>query len=251
MARRIAFLFLLAAIAVAQTAAPEFVAASVKPSAPGAEYGGMRGGPGTTSPGQIAYSAVTLRAVTARAYNVQRIQIVGPPWFDQERYDIVAKVPPNTTLEQFRLMLQKLLADRFKLELHRENRTAVIYEMTVAKTGHKMTVSNAPDSGAAGAGLMESYFNDKIQLQGRRVTMRQLIVRLTDETDRPIIDKTGLTESYDFIIPWAQRHDGTAAEFGDTVYSAVEKYLGLRLVPRKEPVETFVIDRLERVPTEN
>jgi uncharacterized protein (TIGR03435 family) len=250
MTRGVAVLFLLASMLAAQTAPPGFEAASVKPSAPGAEYGGMRGGPGTSSPGQIAYSAVTLHAVAARAYNVQRIQIVGPPWFDQARYDIVAKIPPNTTLPQFRLMPQSLLADRFKLELHHENRTAVIYEMTVAKTGHKMTVSNATDSPAP-AGLMESYFKDKVQLQGRRVTMRQLIVRLTDETDRPIIDKTGLTESYDFIIPWAQRHGGTAAEFGDTVYSAVEKYLGLRLVPRKEPVETLVIDRLERVPTEN
>jgi uncharacterized protein (TIGR03435 family) len=83
-------------------------------------------------------------------------------------------------------MLQCLLADRFTLELHHENRTAVIYEQTVAKTGQKMTVSKATDSPAP-AGLMESYFKDKVQSQGRRVTMRQLIVRLTEETDRPII----------------------------------------------------------------
>jgi uncharacterized protein (TIGR03435 family) len=56
----------------------------------------MRGGPGTNSPGQIVYSSTTLRAVMATAYGVQRTQIAGPPWFDQERFDITAKIPPST-----------------------------------------------------------------------------------------------------------------------------------------------------------
>src|ERR1017187_1670035 len=94
MVRRIApaVLFLLPPIVAAQTPPPEFEVASVKPAPPGSPYGGMRGGPGTSSPGQIIYSSTTLRAVTARAYGVQRFQIVGPPWFDQERFDIVAKI---------------------------------------------------------------------------------------------------------------------------------------------------------------
>jgi uncharacterized protein (TIGR03435 family) len=132
-----AALLLLAPRAGAQTAlpeaGPEFEAASVKPVPPGSPYGGMRGGPGTSSPGQIVYSATTLRAVTATAYGVQRSQIAGPPWFDENRFDIAAKIPPNTTTAQFRIMLRKLLVDRFRLELHRENRTATIYEMTIAK----------------------------------------------------------------------------------------------------------------------
>src|SRR4051794_29216597 len=71
----------------------EFEAASVKPAPKGAEYRGMRGGPGTASPGQIDYAAATLRAIVARAYGVQRFQIAGPGWFDNEKFDIVAKVP--------------------------------------------------------------------------------------------------------------------------------------------------------------
>jgi uncharacterized protein (TIGR03435 family) len=85
-------LLLLAPLAVAQTAPgelPEFEAASVKPVPLGTPYGGMRGGPGTGSPGQLHYEATTLRGVVARAYGVQRFQIVGPTWFDDERFDIV------------------------------------------------------------------------------------------------------------------------------------------------------------------
>jgi uncharacterized protein (TIGR03435 family) len=111
---------------------------------------------------------------------------------------------------------------------------------------------------------MEAYSEGKLVLLGQRVTIRQIIVRLTQETDRPIIDKTGLTERYDFTMPWTPRNEAATGEpplgdgagtvvldVGDTVYSALERYLGLSLVPRKEPVEMLVIDRLERVPTAN
>jgi uncharacterized protein (TIGR03435 family) len=271
-----AVLFLLPSIVAAQTPPPEFEVASVKPAPPGTPYGGMRGGPGTSSPGQIVYSSTTLRAVTAKAYGVQRFQIVGPPWFDQQRFDITAKIPPSTTMQQFQLMLQKLLADRFKLELHRENRTASVYDMTIAKTGLKMKESPAleapapasgvfPPTAPVGSGLMEMYFEGKAQVRGQRVTMRQFIVWLTQETDLPIVDKTGLTERYDFTMPWTPGNEAATGEaspgagagalvfgdVGDTIYSALEKYLGLKLVSRKGPVEMLVIDRLERTPTEN
>lgn len=251
--------------------APEFDAASVKPAPPGTEYGGMRGGPGTSSPRQIEYMATTLRAVTARAYGVQRFQVVGPPWFDEERFDIVAKVPLGSTAPQLLLMLQKLLADRFKLALHKENRTSVTYEMTVAKTGLKMQTSAAPQtpdappagvppSAPAYSGLMMRYSGEKVEVYGQRVTMRQLIVWATEQADRPIVDKTGLTGTYDFVMPWTPQSRGADkveeggpadVQVGDTLNSALEKHLGLRLVPRKEPVEMLIIDHLERVPTEN
>jgi uncharacterized protein (TIGR03435 family) len=277
MARRIAsaVLFLLAPIVAAQTAVPEFEVASIRPVPPGTPYGGMRGGPGTSNPGQIVYESTTLRAVTARAYGVQRFQVIGPPWIDQERFDITAKVPPNTTTQQFQLMHQRLLADRFKLELHRENRTATAYEMTIAKAGLKMKESPAqetplpapgafPPSAPVGSGLMVNDSEGKIELRGERVTMRQIIVWLTDQTDRPIVDKTGLTGRYDFTMLWTPGNEAATSDaspgagtgivygdVGDTVYSALEKYLGLKLVSRKNQVEMLVIDHLERVPTEN
>src|SRR3954447_2817569 len=99
-----ALILLMPSFAAAQTvptSAPEFEAASVKPVPLGTPYGGMMGGPGSSSPGQIHYDATTLRAVISRAYGVQRFQVVGPKWFDDERFDIVAKIPPGTTMPQF------------------------------------------------------------------------------------------------------------------------------------------------------
>lgn len=256
------FALAMALAAAGQTAPPEFVAASVKPSPPGAEYGGMRGGPGTSSPGQIEYSATTLRAVTSRAYGLQRFQIVGPAWFDQQRYDIVAKIPPGTTAPQFQLMLQGLLADRFRMQCHKENRTASISELTVAKSGLKMRESSPqnvgpPEPGATappvGARWTQGFSDGKIEVMANRVSMRQIIVWLSDQTGREIVDKTGLTGTYDVAISWT-RQGGTGPDdisVGNTIESALEKYLGLKLVSRKEPVEMLVIDRLERMPTEN
>src|SRR5690349_9630749 len=97
---------------------PTFEAASVKPAE--AQPGGtmrvmMSGGPGTPNPGQLTYTNVTLKNVIQNAYNVKGYQINGPKWLDSERFDIVAKVPHGASKEDFRVMLQNLLAERFKM----------------------------------------------------------------------------------------------------------------------------------------
>ena len=198
-------------LAASQTAprSPEFEADSVKPVPAGKEYGGMRGGPGTSSPGQVHYDATTLRAVIARAYSVQRFQIAGPKWFDDERFDIVAKIAPGTTMAQFQLMLQKLLADRFHLELHKENRTLSAYEMTVAKSGLKMppvplpATPRVPSASPAQITAMSwTMAGERIQVHGHAATIRQILVWLSEQTGREIVDKTGLTEAYDFELSW-------------------------------------------------
>ena len=81
---------------------------------------GSRGGPGTPDPGRYTTSNMTLKGLLVSAYDVKAYQITGPAWIETERYDIVAKVPAGATKEQFRVMLQNLLAERFKIELHRE-----------------------------------------------------------------------------------------------------------------------------------
>src|SRR5215467_12639679 len=87
--------------AIAQTPAPAFDAVAIRPSAPDAQSGGSGGGPGTNQPGRVILNATTLRAVIARAWSVQRFQIVGPPWFDDQRYDIQATVPRGATPQDF------------------------------------------------------------------------------------------------------------------------------------------------------
>src|SRR4051812_689501 len=102
---------------------PIFEAASVRPAQTDARArSSMRGGPGTSDPGQITYTNVMLMSVLLRAYDVKTYQVTGPDWLSSRRYDITAKIPPGATKEQFNRMLQGLLVDRFHLALHHETR---------------------------------------------------------------------------------------------------------------------------------
>ena len=147
--------------AIAQTgeASPTFEAASVKPSAPmtgNRLMVRMQGGPGTPDPGQITYTNVALKNLIMTAYNVKGYQVSGPGWLESERFDIMAKIPKGATKEQFQLMLQDLLAERFKLKLHRDSKDLPIYALVVGKNGVKMRVSPvdepAPGQDMAGRG---------------------------------------------------------------------------------------------------
>src|SRR5579863_1927775 len=107
----------------ATDASPSFVVATVKPGVPGADGrfpSSIRGGVGSRDPGQITYTGMSLKFLLVTAYAVQDYQIAGPAWLDTEHFDIAAKIPLGTTKEQFNLMLQSLLAERFHLALHRE-----------------------------------------------------------------------------------------------------------------------------------
>ena len=133
------------AFAIATVArAQEFEAASVKPSPPptqGMIRIGQRGGPGSPDPERINYTNTSLKDVLATAYDLKRTQIFGPDWLDSERFDITATMAPGTTKAQFGVMLQKLLADRFKLTVHREKKELPAFVLTVSKKGLKMKES--------------------------------------------------------------------------------------------------------------
>jgi uncharacterized protein (TIGR03435 family) len=126
-----------------------FEVASIKPAAPqspGMFRIGTYGGPGTPDPGQARFENVTQRMLLTQAYDVHEYQISGPAWLDSERYDIVAKVPKGANREQFRLMLQDLLANRFHLTLHHETKDLPRYELVVAKGGPKMKEAAPPSA---------------------------------------------------------------------------------------------------------
>ena len=134
---------------------PAFEVASIKPSEPPAAMGPRRigavGGPGTEDPGRVTYFGATLRMLLMNAYDVKRFQISGSAALDSERYDIVAKVPKDSSKEQVRLMLQNLLEERFKLVLHRETKELPAYELLVAKGGPKFKESAPPPESADAA----------------------------------------------------------------------------------------------------
>jgi uncharacterized protein (TIGR03435 family) len=266
----------LAPLAGAQT----FDAASVKPAAPQSRFA-MRGGPGTSDPGRITYSNVTLKALLTKAYGVERYQIAGPSWLEDARYDIVAKVPPGATRERLQQMLQALLAERFGLAEHRESKELPIYALVAAKNGPKLKVSETePETGLTEGPELNSVslakdglpvippgykghiigmkVAGKTMLRAKGASLKDFANLLTGELDRPVFDYTGLTEKYDFGIAWSTDeaiakalNQPSALEPGLDVFAALQAQLGLKLEPRKASVEMVVVDRVEREPTAN
>jgi uncharacterized protein (TIGR03435 family) len=142
-----------AAFAQTTGATPSFEVASIKPAAPpSATMGpgggnrmvfrtGSSGGPGSSDPGQINYFSMSMKSLLVSAYGVKSYQISGPSWLDTERFDIVAKIPKGATKDDLKLMLQNLLAERFKLTLHHEKKDLPMYALVVGKGGPKMKES--------------------------------------------------------------------------------------------------------------
>lgn len=208
---------------------PEFEVATIKPSPPqpmGRMFMGTRGGPGTDDPGRFTCTNCSLTVLLTAAYDVQRFQISGPPTLESERFEVVAKVPGGATKEQFRLMLQSLLADRFKLKLHHETKDLPLYELVVAKGGPKLKESAPPSEAPAdsrqpappgqmrtdkdgypvlppGRGPIMAITPGHARLRGDQETMEQFARRLSNMVARPVKDATGLTGKYDFELSFA------------------------------------------------
>jgi uncharacterized protein (TIGR03435 family) len=191
----------------------------------------MGGGPGSNDPGRINYENVTVMNVLTQAFNVRDYQISGPSWIDSERYDITAKVPQGATKEEFRVMLQNLLKDRFGMAFHMDQKELSAYALVVAKGGHRLTKAaeapaDAPDPGAPpppppppgrmGAGPKDKYgFPDappgrggnmmimmpgKAKVVSNNTTIARFAEMLSNQVGRPVVDKTELTGKYDITL---------------------------------------------------
>lgn len=281
-------LFFGGALAFAQ--AQQFEAASLKPSMRYVSRGRViDGGPGTSDPTQITYHNLSLEHLIARAYDVRVYQLSAPSWMAEERFDIVAKVPAGATVEDVRVMLENLLAERFRLKLHREPRPTDVYALSIGEHGPKMKAYEAqlpagiveaasarytldkegfavvPDGYASG--VMFSKDGDT-RITITRQPIGKLCDFLSNVLQRPVIDQTGLTGRYDVRLSFAndQRpgpegpvsHDGdrapvvpVAPDPAPSVFGAVQKQLGLKLVLKKLPVELLVVDYAEKTPIEN
>jgi len=140
-------------------------------------------------------------------------------------------------------MLQNLLADRFKLAIHREMRDSSVYALVVAKGGPKFKeAAEGKFSARIGRGHLEIHHAD-MALFARNIP--------TDAVDRPIVDMTGLQGTFDFTLDWTQ--DTGKPGLGDgspSIFTAVQEQLGLKLEARRMPIEYVVIDHIER-PSEN
>jgi uncharacterized protein (TIGR03435 family) len=244
--------------ASAQETRPEFEVASVKPSNPTDPVFGMRIPPGGD---RFSITNATLEMLIGFAYRLPNPQISGgPKWVDSESFTIEAKVdsatrlsPGNAGFGQVMLMLQSLLADRFKLSMHKETRSEAVYELSVAKRGAKLKKAEADDKlgRRIGRGLVAGT-----------MPLPVLAVSLSQSLDRPVVDKTGLAGNYSFTLTYTPEV-GQGARFGPpapddsptdagapSIFTALREQLGLELKSAREPVEVLVIDHVER-PSEN
>ncbi len=235
---------------------PSFEVASVKPDSSASGNSGVR-----FTPGRLNAENASLRFLITWAYNVRAFQLSGGPgWIDSAKYDIDAKVEGNASPAQIRLMLQTLLEERFKLTLRREMKEHALYELVVAKTGLKLKASGADCAALAredpGGGQRRSqcgaWSSNDTQLNGTKISMAQFVEGLSNFLDLPVIDKTGFAQNFDVHLEWTSDDRGAAPAGppgdapGPGIFTAVQEQLGLKLQSAKGPVETLVIDHVEK-----
>ena len=236
-------------------ATPEFAVATIKPSRPEAP----RGGYGIRAQ-VVTTTNVTVSWMIKLAYNVHADQISGAPsWVDAERYDTVGRsdTPGEPSRDQMKLMIKKLLIDRFQLKFHTEKKELPVYAMVVAKGGPKLTVSAGDPNAFPGIGFGREP--GVLSLMGRNTGLNGVANGLQSNVlDRPVVDRTGLTGRYDFQLRFTP--DPTqSATFGGLepaksadldlppdIFTAFEQQLGLKLQTTKAVVDVMVIDRIER-----
>jgi uncharacterized protein (TIGR03435 family) len=201
----------------------EFEAASVKPVDGAATYMFCRGGPGTSDPGLFRCENWSLANLIVRAYLLGPNQLSAPDWTGGALFNIDAKISPGATGEQFCVMLQNLLADRFKLAVHHETREAREYKLVTGSDGPKFKpaakqkaeangdpAQEVPAPNAlgvdkegypiAGPGQTVSRFDGRTRMYEPRMTMQGLAARLSSYLHATVTDATGLNGEYEISI---------------------------------------------------
>ena len=210
-----------------------------------------------TPGGIFSTKGFTLNDLIGFAYDVDNRQIVdGPKWSDSDRYDVLGKMEATSSPspDNAKRMLQTLLAERFQLKIHREPRDMPVYVMTVAKNGVKMKPSTQGDDGAGGSMPIQGA-----KIPGRDTTVQFLATGLQKLVlDRPVLDETGLTGGFDFILSWrpdpSQFHgmgDKVKSDPNDPdLFTAMQEQLGLKLTAQKGVAPVIVVDHADK-PSDN
>lgn len=271
------------------TTPPSFEVASVKPDQSGTPQRFFR----LADPSRITITNMPVKDLIEFAYHVQPFQVSGGPgWINSQGYDIEAKVddsvvaqlqklPPEERADQFRLMLQSLLTERFKLKLGHETKQLPVYDLVVAKGGSKLTPTTVratpPPSAGANANDQSRPRGPMMMMSPGRLTARAMDMGFLAEAlgrnpalgGRLVVDHTGLTGKYDFTLEFAPEQDMPMPGANDrppmpagadappppdpnapSIFTAIQEQLGLKLEPAKGPVQTLVIENIEQ-PSEN
>jgi len=216
------------------------------------------GGPGTADPTRLTIVNRTLHRLLIESYGLIGYQLKDPPELDQIRYDIVARVPAGATDQDVRVMMQNLLIERLQLKVRREHQVVPVYALVIAKGGPKFQPSAEPIDPAKQRMARSTTAGGAIQLTATAQTIPQLVSALFQQTDHPIMDMTGLTGKYDFTLTFLSRRandlSSTSPDARDdapAIFQALPAQLGLKLEPRKMPVDLVIVDSGRKVPIEN
>lgn len=207
----------------------------------------------TTPTGFAANGSV--RGLIMSAYSLIMLdQLSGlPDWAERENFDVEGKLDSDTAevfaklsssdqTRQRQLMLEALLADRFKLRVHIDTKDLPVYNLVVAKNGLKMKEAPASENNGYSMGMG--------QINSKGMEVSGLVISLSNLVGRKIIDRTGLTGRYEVKLTWAWNDDPGSGDSGASIFTALQEQLGLKLEPAKAPIDIVVIDHIER-PSEN
>jgi uncharacterized protein (TIGR03435 family) len=228
---------------LAHAQAPAFAVATIRPSSGSVQF--EHDGQTETSPGSLRMHDVTVHTCIKWAYSVQDNQIAGPAWLDSERYDIVAKADAPATEAQMKIMLQTLLADRFALAFHREQKEMKAIIFTVVPGGSKLTPAANPDAKP----FRQNSANGTI---AKAMPIADFIDFLSGPLQMPAVDHTGLTGKYDFTLdftPYLPDAKNMGPDRPDAVAilkAALHDELGLNMEGGKSQVDVLVIDHVEK-----
>ncbi len=206
-------------------------------------------------PGGNGYMAQNfpVRLMIALMYQVPARQVEGgPSWLDAEYYDIEAHADGSHSKEELQAMFRALLADRFALRMHSVTREGKVFALRLGAGGPKMQ----PNAAGPGMNIPITYAGPSV-FAGQGVSMAYLcwfLGQQVQDKERPVIDRTGLTGTYDFKLTFLPEQFGTAdpdripADVRDKppLATSLKEQLGLQLLPENGPVQYFVIDRVER-----
>jgi uncharacterized protein (TIGR03435 family) len=255
---------------------PAFEVASIKPSDPNPSnrmFIGMK-----ADDGMVHYTNMTLKDCIRAAYLVRDFQIQGPDWMNSARFEITAKLPAGGSMEQTPEMMQKLLAERFRLTLQRDTKEHSVYSLVVGKNGPKLkpALAKADDQPETALGpdgkprqlVMIAFPPSGIVIRAPAASLAVLAETISRFSERPVVDMTGLEGQYQFELIFTPETmgdvqnpragpDGTgresakvAADPAPPVFEAVQEY-GLKLEARKAPIAMLTVTHVEKTPTDN
>jgi uncharacterized protein (TIGR03435 family) len=199
------------------------------------------------SPSSVRIRNLSLRALIRLAFGVMDTQIVGPGWLDSVVFDIVAKPPSGYQSQQLPVLLRNLLADRFKLAAHREQKEVAGFALRVGPGGHRLVEAKGERTFLTGRpGL----------IAGNGRSIAELLPLLAQAVAAPVSNQTALPADrrYDVRLEWTpQLSTGgpAGAEPDVSIFTAIREQWGLRLEPVKMAIDVVVVDTVEKAPTEN